>query len=350
MEDLDGTQTRQLVDTEQVYLAYREARRELRRSYSGSMSWKKVGERVYLYKKNGGDWKSVGPRESRTEQIYERFHQGRDRLRARIKSLDAQIAKMAPVNRAMRLGRIPLVSARLLRRLEREQLLGRGIRVAGTNALYAYERMGGVQFRSDALTTMDIDLLYDARGTLDLTGTDIEEGGLLALLRKTDPTFTPLGAGSFRAANDKGFMVDLITPSARNPATRSFKDRLGTSAEDLVAAEIEGLSWLESSPSVEQIVIDERGFPLTLIAPDPRAFAMHKLWVAQRFDRDPLKARRDSGQAKAVIQMIVTRLPHLRLDDPALQAIPEPVRRAAAKVAADVAHRGGIRDNQWDES
>ena len=83
MDDLDGAQTRQLVDTEQVYLAYREARREFRRSYSGSMSWKRVGERSYLYKKEGRDWKSLGPRSARAEEMYERFHDGRDRLRAR---------------------------------------------------------------------------------------------------------------------------------------------------------------------------------------------------------------------------------------------------------------------------
>ena len=59
MDDLSGAQTRQLVDTAQAYLAYREARLEMRRSYGGSMSWKSVGGRTYMYKKTARDWKRL---------------------------------------------------------------------------------------------------------------------------------------------------------------------------------------------------------------------------------------------------------------------------------------------------
>lgn len=336
MRELSGVQTRQLIDSEQVYVSWREAERDYVTRYAGSMAWKSIGGRRYLYRKTAGVWKSLGPDNEATQQTHDRFHAGRDALKARRASLEGEIRAMAPVNRAMRLGRVPWTSARVLRRLDRIGALGRGLRVAGTHAIYAYERMGGVHFGVDIVTTLDIDLLYDARGGLDIVASDLADIGLMGVLRSVDSTFAPTAADSFRAANAKGFMVDLITPSSRHPATRVFRQKLGDDPGDLSAVEIDGLAWLESSPAVEAIAIDERGYPLLIVAPDPRAFACHKLWLAQRSDRDPLKQRRDRAQAEQVARMLVTHLPGLRFDDPALGALPAEVRMAGVHLARDV--------------
>lgn len=349
MEDLNAQQTRQLLDCEQLFATFRATRDELAQRFSGSMTWKSVKGREYLYRKTGDAWKSIGPRTDETEQAFHRFRSAREDLRLRRASLDDAIRAMAPVNRAMRLGRVPFTSARVLRRLDRIGLLDRELRVVGTHALYAYERLGGVHFGDEAVATQDLDLLYDARASLKLAGGDIRRDGLLGILQALDATFRPTEANSFRAVNAKGFMVDLITPSTRTTAIRPSGLRMSERPDDLAAAEIEGLTWLESSPAITQVAIDERGYPLVIAAPDPRAFACHKAWIASRDDRESLKRRRDRAQASTLIEMLATRLPAMRFDDPALKAVPLSLMEAGRAIAADFAKRPPGHGEDWDD-
>lgn len=331
---LDGNQIRQFIDVEHVFSAWREAVRDRELRFRGSMSWKTVRGRDYLYLKKKGVAKSLGARSADTERSYDQFCTGREEAIRRVQALDQRIREMAPVNRALRLGRVPIMSARILRRLDRLGLLGGGLRVAGTHALYAYESLAAVQFASEHVATQDIDLLYDARLAVKLAGQEAAE--LIDELRALDPTFRLTEPGSFRAANDRGFMVDLITPLSRNPGKATPPARLG-GPEDVRAVEIAGLHWLENSRPIDRMAIDERGFPLRIVAPDPRAFAVHKAWVAARDDRDPAKRRRDRAQARAVASVVVRQLPELRFDDPALKFLPVALRKAGEALAAEVA-------------
>lgn len=330
MRLLSGSQTRQLVDSEQLYLAFRASQTEYDRRFKGSMSWKTVSGRAYLYRKGNGIWKSLGPRSPETERIYESFHEGRTTLKARRKKLDAAIRTAAPVNVAMRLGRVPFMSARILRRIDRAGLLGHGLRVVGTHALYAYERLSGGHFHSDIVATLDIDLLYDVRSRLRLSTSELADQGLIGLLRSLDSSFTSTGEGSFRAANDTGFLVDLIAPPSWSRSIEGMKSPFGHT-DDLRPVEITGLDWLQNNPVIEATVIDEKGYPLSIVAPDPRIFAIHKLWMSQRDDRDPAKRRRDAAQSSAVAQMLVTHLSHMAFDDPALNLSAE-IRKLGQRV------------------
>ncbi len=334
---LDGTQARQLIDTAQAYAAYRSATQEYATRFKGAMTWKTVSSRQYLYRKVGDAWKSLGVRSSETELAYERFKAGQAAIRARRKSIGAQIQRMAPVNRAMRLGRMPVTSARILRKLGEQGLLGGGLRVVGTHALYAYEMMAGAHFDNVHVATADIDLLLDARSSLNLASGEMRDTGLLGLLQKVDASFAPTEPGSFRAANNKGFLVDLVTHASKRSAFAASPSRIGDDASDLLPVEITGLAWLESSPSTEQTVIDDAGFPAAIVAPDPRAFAIHKLWLSKRDDREPIKRRRDGKQAQAVAAMVGEYLPHLSFDDPMLAAFPAELRAEGQALAAQAA-------------
>jgi hypothetical protein len=343
---LDGNQIRQLIDAEQAYAAFRAAQIERDQRFRGSISWKTVRGREYLYRKTGGEWKSLGPRNQETEHIFGRFRSGRSAIRERIATLDDAIRRMAPVNRAMRLGRVPWVAAKLLRKLERKHLLGTAISVAGTHALYAYERLAGVHFHQAQVATLDIDLLYDVRQRLRLIAPDTRDEGLNGILRSVDRTFDPMTPGGFRAVNDAGFMVDLIGPLPANPASPAEPARIGRDPSDLTAAEIEGLAWLLNCPRVHQTVVDERGFPLRLDVPDPRAFALHKLWVSERTDRDRLKARRDAAQAVAVAGLVLRYLPHLRFDGDDLLALPAALRARTGELLS-MAKSGADEREDW---
>lgn len=229
--------------------------------------------------------------------------------------------RQSAVNRALRLGRVPLIAARIIRAIDDAGILGEGIRVAGTNAIYAYEAAAGVFVDPGITTTEDIDLLMDARQSLRImAGTDIEDGTLISLLRKVDRSFERSSA-TFRAVNRDGYLVDLIKPLA-NPAWKQPRATVGAAQDELVAAEIAGLAWLENAPAFEAIAIDEKGGPLRLIVPDPRIFAAHKFWVSKRPDREPVKRRRDLAQAQAVARLTAHYLEHLPYEANELRVLP----------------------------
>jgi hypothetical protein len=240
---------------------------------------------------------------------------------------------MAPVNVALRLGRVPNLVARVLRRLDEQGLLGPRIAVVGTNALFAYEAAAGVHFASGLLATVDVDLALDARRSLTLAAA-LRPEGLLGLLRKVDRSFAIRRDGDFRAVNRDGFMVDLITPAPRDLRRRAHPPRLGTAAEDLQAVEIDKLHWLVEAPRFAAVAIAENGLPVRMVAADPRFFAAHKLWLAERPDREPEKRGRDRLQGEAVAGLLAGALSSLPVDDARLSQLPAALGAALRKAVA----------------
>jgi hypothetical protein len=153
-------------------------------------------------------------------------------------------------------------------------------------------------------------LLFDARQRLSfIVNKDVSQPSLLRLLQKTDPGFRR-SSRKFQAANQEGYLVDLIKPR-RNPPWTKEKERIGADEDDLMAAEIDGLAWQESAPSFEAVAIDERGEACRIVATDPRVWAAHKFWLSNRKDREPVKRRNDAAQAQAVGQLVVRYMQHL---------------------------------------
>ncbi len=179
------------------------------------------------------------------------------------------------------------------------------------------------------MTTEDIDLPFDARASLVfLAEEDIGERSLLGLLRRVDRSFER-GRQTFQASNRDGFVVDLVRPM-RNPPWRNERSSLAEPEADLDAVQIEGLVGNENAPAFHAVAVDQRGFPLRIVAPDPRAFAVHKLWLSRRLDRDPVKSRRDAAQAKAVASLVARFLPHLPFRAEELRSFPKTVVEDAA--------------------
>jgi hypothetical protein len=332
-KELSSEQIRQHIDTEQAYEVYEKTLKEYEQRFSGSMSWKtSTNDREYLYKKTSGIWKSLGPRSPESETIYSQFHSGRNNSKERLARLAQRLDELAPINRAMALGRVPLLTARIIRALDKLGLIGTAVDVVGTNALFVYERLAGVHITSGLLSTQDVDLLMDSRFSLRLIAKDFSNRGLIGLLQKIDHSFAPLAKNSYRAANRDGFLVDLIKPTPKNVMSTGGKSRFSADADDLQAIEIAGLSWLVNSPKTSAVVIDQRGYPLSFSCPDPRAFALHKLWLSRRPDRDAAKKVRDGMQAQVVAELIRMRLPHLSFESNELQALPLALRQLAPEL------------------
>lgn len=332
--ELTHEQRRQLIDVQQAFTVWRAAFRQFQKSYRGTVRWKKSKGHQYLYRITyRGDVeiaKSLGPRSPETEKIKEDYTTARTRLRQRLKKVQTRLKTMARVNNALRLNRVPATEARILSALDREGLLGKQIFVVGTNALYAYEMKTGVLLSSGMLATRDIDLLWDDRPRLSLVVTEVEARGVIGILRDVDATFRPVGARSFRAENDRGYLVDLIRP--QDPDMRRQRpEKIGQDEEDLYGVGIDGLQWLVNAPKIEQVVIGADGLPILISCIDPRAFALHKLWVSQRLDRDPTQRPRDAAQAAAVAALVTAYL-NLSFESNELSALPKELRRLSPEL------------------
>ncbi|WP_373499181.1 nucleotidyltransferase domain-containing protein [Desulfococcus sp.] len=219
---------------------------------------------------------------------------------------------------------MPRIVTSILRVLDQHQLLGRHLLVIGTNALYGYEAKAAAFLARGLLATRDMDVLWDVRPRLRLFAADpIDGSGLIDILKKADRSFDLSGRESFRAVNRSGYMVDLVKPEPKSVFQKEERQMGG--GDDLFAAEIKNLQWLVSAPKFSQVVIGDDGFPATLAAPDPRAFAIHKLWLSKQVDREPAKKKRDYSQALAVCRLILQYLPQYPFTPEELRMFPRDV-------------------------
>ena len=105
---------------------------------------------------------------------------------------------------------------------------------------------------------------------------------------------------------------------------------------DMEAVEIRNLQWLISSPKFSQVVIGDDGYPAPLVVPDPRTFALHKLWLSEQLDREPVKKQRDRDQGLAVAQLIIQYLPQYQFDSSELRMFPKDVVQRAKERISDM--------------
>jgi len=295
--ELSNEQRRQLIDVQQAYGAWRPAAIEL--AALGTLRAQSSKGKRYMYEVHGTVRKSLG---RETQALIRRKAQHDTRratLQRTVRDLTKRLDEVAPVNRALGLGRIPTIAARIIRELDREGLLGSHVIVAGTNALYAYETATGTILPADYVATTDADLLWDTKQSLLLAATGVRREGLMGILRRVDRSF--VADYGFNATNSAGYIVDLICPETDDITTMK-------AGADLEATPMPGTQWLLAAPHFEQVIIGQDGWPLRIVVPEPRTFALHKLWVSDRDDRSPLKRPRDRAHAKVIAELVKTYL------------------------------------------
>ena len=74
---------------------------------------------------------------------------------------------------------------------------------------------------------------------------------------------------------------------------------------------------------VRQVILDFRGWPVPVDVPDPRYFAMHKLWLSKQLNRQASKRPKDARQGKALLDVIKNHMPHYPFDDAFLTGLPQ---------------------------
>jgi hypothetical protein len=319
--ELNEEQRRQLIDAQQLFDAWWPAYRDL--ETGPKLYWNTSKGRRYLYEQRQGARRSLGPESSALRKLKDENDARLKSLRSRVRSLTARLEEMAPVNRAFGIARLPEIAAKIIRELDKKGLLGQHIRIAGTNALYAYEMAAGVFIGGRFTTTGDADLIWDVSQSLLLSATSVvRRDGLMSVLRRVDRSFR--ADYGLVCTNDRGYIVDLIVPD--NNAIPIMRPE-----GDLEAQPIGGIEALLSGPAFEQVVVGGDGKPVRMVVPDPRAFALHKLWVSKRADRNPVKAVKDIAHARIVGDLAQT---HLRRPLTANEVpwLPAHVRKLASEL------------------
>ena len=312
--ELSAEQRRIAVDAVQLYQHLLDLFQEYR-EFRGGLHWKTVGAKEYLVKTldRMGHQQSLGRRSPKTEELVRQFTERKNELRGQLKSIEEELGRRAKFCVAAGVNRVPRIAADIVRVLDSSGLLGTHLLILGSHAIYAYEFAAGVQLKTGLLQTNDLDTLLDSKTALEIAGA-VRTAGLLGLIQRVDKSFKLAMRRSFRAVNAKGFMVDLIR------APSSVATSLGRRG-DLIAEPLQGLEWLAEAPRMTQIVLAENGYPVRFIVPDPRVFALHKIWLSLQPTRDPMKGKRDFRQGEAVASLALEYL-NLSFDDEAIAELP----------------------------
>jgi hypothetical protein len=286
-------QRRQLIDTQQAFASWRPAAMELERL--GTMRVQTSHGQRYMYEAHSTVRKSLGRETPELQRRKAEHDKKKAELQKREKALRKRLDAMAPVNKALGTGGMRTIAARIVRALDRENLLGTHVIVAGTNALHAYEAATGTIISQQHVATTDADILWDTRQSLLLAATGIRREGLMGILRRVDKSFA--ADFGYNATNRDGYIVDLLCPETDDITTMN-------AGADLEAVAMSGAQWLLAAPQFERTIVAEDGWPLRIVVPEPRTFALHKLWVSQRDDRDAIKRPRDTGHAAVVSELV----------------------------------------------
>jgi hypothetical protein len=290
------------IQAHQAYLNALKASRPLK----GGMHWKTIKGREYLYKYRDrlGHGDSLGPRSPETERLLDEYARQRQELTSRLRHRRHQLSEVVRFCRAALLQRVPVAVIKILRRLEQADLPGAPlIMVIGTPAIHALEFATGVFID----TAKDAPFWQDAAQRLTLaTAAPVAASDLLRLVRQGDRSFQPLPGDANVVINRHGFLVRLVRPGAVRPSGKPLGQ---ATSGPTVPAELGDLAALVGSPKFSQIVIGKDGTPATMVVPDPRALALHNLWLSQQPDRPQAQKWRVRIQAMALAELILRYLP-----------------------------------------
>jgi hypothetical protein len=282
----------------------------------GRMTWKTVSGYDYLYHVRGdaGHGTSLGRRSADTQARYEQFRTRKTSIKQTLAATEPDLRRAAAVYVALALPVLDSFTAKLLQHLDREQILGSTVMVVGTNAMPAYQLEAQMRLRQRIHATRDVDLAWrEAKKP----GTAL----LWPALREHSPGIVINAERPFQAITQDRREIELLVAP-------SVFDALG--GEPFQAMPLPEQEWLLQGEPLRQVVTGLDRTPTALIVPDPRYFALHKAWLADKPGRDPLKRPKDRNQAALVWLWLQESMPRFPLD----QAFRDTLSSDQAAIAA----------------
>ena len=293
-------QSRTLINLEQQYQVWIEAERSLA-ALPYDLRRKTVGGKAYLYeiRDRGGNGRSLGPWTDAQALRLEAYRAAKEGAKARRAGARAALEETARICRALRVPLLPTEAGEIVREADRRGLLGEHLLVIGTNAMTAYSIEAG-GFIAAPMETQDFDLAWSS------TASPPEQPAVWNMLKAVDPTYTVNMERSFQARNAKAYEVELLVAPSRAASLAQL--------EQPRAVPLPEQEWLLNGRVVDRVTVCRDGSPARIVAPDPRWFALHKLWMSRQAKRNPLKRRKDEQQGVALLEAVSLTMPQYPLD------------------------------------
>jgi hypothetical protein len=261
-----------------------------------------VSGREYLYEVTDrlGTMRSKGPLDPRKQAEFDDYKIEKAALKNRLTQSKATLKELGSLYRALRLPMLPREAGRILREADRMRFLGNQAMVVGTNALIAYALEANGFIRDAPDTTMDFDMALTA------IEADDDRPTLWKVLKEVDMTYSVSAERPFQARNAKAYEVEILSaPSRIGGQMRQDKPRPVPLPEQ---------EWLLLGRRIDRVVGVRDGEAARMVVPDPRWFALQKLWMAEKPERNPQKKPKDLKQGIALLNAVWLTMPHYPVD------------------------------------
>lgn len=312
-------QLRAAANLAQFHGAWLSAERALRELPYG-MAWKRSGQREYLYelRDRAGNGRSRGPRSAETEKRFRDFQDAKAAASQNRDGALARVTEIARILRALRAPAIPPAAAAVLREADARGMLGTDLLTVGTVAMMAYEYEAAQFFAIGLDATQDFDLAWIGERGLRMTLAYPPRLSVFGMLKAVDSTYTVNTERPFQARNKDAYEVELlIAPSVAATLPR---------AEPLRPEPLREQEWLLKGSRLEQTVPATDATAARIVAPDPRWYALHKLWLADKPSRNPHKRQKDRHQGRALLEAIRNAMPRFPVDSAFVAELPVELR------------------------
>lgn len=295
-------QARTVVNLNQRYEVWMDAERRLV-ALPYDLRRKTVNGATYLYeiRDRSGNGRSLGRLDEDNQKRFDEYRAQKEELKARRVTSARSLQESCALYRALRLPLLASPAGEILREADRRQLLDSHLLVVGTNALPAYAMEASGYLNNVPSETEDFDLAWRAEESS--SGTELP---FWTMLKAVDSTYTVNTERMFQARNAEAYEVELLV------APSKF-DTLG-SRDKPRPIPLPEQEWLLLGKPVDQVVTCRDGSPARIVAPDPRWFALHKLWMSQQAKRNPLKRGKDAIQGRILLNTVSVAMPHYPLD------------------------------------
>ncbi|MBY8823324.1 GSU2403 family nucleotidyltransferase fold protein [Sphingomonas colocasiae] len=308
-ENFSDEQARTIVNLAQSYAAWMDAERRLG-ALPYDLKIREINGTRYLYetRDRSGNGKSRGPLDADKQRDFDHYREEKADAKDKRDGARAGLEEKTSLYRALRLPMLPSQAGRILREADRRGLLGRDILVVGTNAVGAYALEANGFIRDAPEETEDFDLAW--------IGMEAEEGArpLWDMLKAADSSYTVNTERPFQARNRDAYEVEILVAPSR--AGGMFR------TDQPIPVPLPEQEWLLLGEQVDQILICRDGTPARLVVPDPRYFALQKLWMSDQVKRHPQKRPKDRKQGMALLDAVARAMPRFKLDNEFTAGLP----------------------------
>lgn len=296
-------QRRVISNLEQQYEVWIEAERALW-PMPYNLRWVESAGKRYLCEvvDRRGSTKSLGPEGDETRARFETYKTEKANWQERRDRSWARLAETCALYRSLRLPLLMRDAGDILRQADRQGLLGDKLIVVGTNAMPAYAVEAGGRLLGVPDETDDLDMTWAA----DEPGPDPHP--VWTMLKAVDGTFTVNTERTFQARNADGFEFELLVAPSKS-AGMAWLDR------PRPIASLPEQEWLLMGRLVDRVVVDRDGKPARIVCPDPRFFALQKLWLSGQEKRNSLKRPKDAVQGTAILDVVRDHMLHYPMGD-----------------------------------